>query len=116
MNGSWSEAKGGSVNCPLKYPMYLTAKYEYPYLTLSWRAVDGAVRYAIRIDDAVRSPGVFSPIPFDADKGDRLNDNLPTNSYTFKVGRERQFSFWVHAIDKYGVWSNSSKWAYITTK
>lgn len=101
--GVWSEGRGGNVYCALKEPMYLSASYKYPNLTIHWRAVEGAVRYAVRVDDRSNGWSQSNMKP-----GDWMNDSVMTNSYTVPVARNKKISYWVYAIDKNGVWSKSS--------
>lgn len=114
--GVYSAAKGGDVYCFVHAPINTTQRYEYPYLTLSWQPVKGAVRYAIRVDDVERSPAAYEPLPFDPEKGDRLDNNITTTSFRFKVGRDRKFTWWVHAVDQNGQYSTASRLMTIRTQ
>lgn len=107
--GTYGPAIAGEIYCIAHSPVETTQVYEYPYLTLSWKPVKGAVRYGIRIDDTERSPYVYFPTPFKAEVGDRIEDNVQGTSYRFKVGEDRKFTWWVHAVDKNGVFSESSR-------
>lgn len=109
----YSPARGGEVYCGPSKPTGLRTSYDHPSLTLSWEPVEGAVRYAIRVDDKTISPGGYDPKNPAAD--DKMNDNLKTNSFTFGIGRNRNITFWVHAVDKNGVFSPSSEWFHYRT-
>lgn len=113
--GVYSEPKGGRVYCVTHAPINTASSYEYPYATLTWKPVKGAVRYAIRIDDIERSPGAYNPLPFNPEIGDRIDDTVTTNTYRFKVGRNRKFTWWVHAVDKYGAYSAPSRVLHLDT-
>jgi hypothetical protein len=108
-DGGWGPVASGTVLCTLRQPTNTNHSYSYPYLTLTWDSVPGAVRYVVHIDDREKSPMSYSPEPFNPDAGDRVVYDVTTNSYRFKVGRDRLFTYWVHAIDRYGNASKASR-------
>ena len=111
--GVWSEATVGYVHCPLKEPIYLEQSYdkEKKTLNLSWRAVEGAVKYGIRVDNLRNSWN-----PDQMRSGDIKEDGVTSASYSFRIQDDQEVYWWVYAIDKYGQWSDSSKALYIRTK
>lgn len=98
-----SEVTEGMSYCALKEPMYLESGYDFPNLTLSWRPVEGAVRYAVSVDNMSNGWNPSSPLP-----GDILRENLTAPFLTFSVARDQKLVWRVFAIDKEGVWSDSS--------
>jgi len=109
-DGTWSEATGGTISCSPKKPVNLRGTYNYPVVTISWNPVPNAVRYAIRVDNTV------NPWTPDAmQEGDHLRNNHTETTFTHRAARDRKVVFWVHAIDKYGNWSEAS-WGHVYTK
>ncbi len=110
--GVWSEATVGYVHCPLKEPMYLEQNYDAGKrtLNLSWRPVEGAVRYGIRVDNLRNGWN-----PERMNTGDVKEDNVTSASYSFRIQDDQEVYWWVYAIDKDGQWSESSKAFYIRT-
>jgi hypothetical protein len=109
-DGTWSEPTGGVLNCAPKAPVGLNATYNSPYVTLTWNPVPGAVRYAIRVDNTAT--------PWDPNNmqdGDHLRNYQTETKFVFKASPDRKIVWWIHAIDKYGVWSDAS-WDNIVTK
>ncbi len=103
--GKWSALTGGPVVCSIEKPVETKSVYQAPVMTLTWKPVPGAVKYAIRIDN---TENPFSPE--DPQKGDVLSDKVTTNAFQFNAEPGKTYIWWVHAIDKNGVWSSMSTW------
>jgi hypothetical protein len=102
-NGKFSEGIGGNAYCPLKEPLYLESSYADGIMTLRWRPVEGAVAYAVRVDNTSNGWNLDNVLP-----GDWRNDFVQGAEYRFPIGLNQQVRWWVHAIDKNNVWSKSS--------
>lgn len=103
--GKWSESVGGPIICPLEKPTETKSSYQAQTMTLTWKSVPGAVTYAVRVDN---TENPFTPD--DPQKGDVIADNVKTNSFQFKAEPNKTYTWWVHAIDKNGIWSSMSTW------
>lgn len=108
-DGVWSDAAGGTIRCPLRKPVALEGSYSAPYVTLQWKAVEGAVRYGIRVDNTAN---IWNPESMQ--DGDHLLNNLTETQFRFKASPGRKIVWWVHAIDKYGVWTEGAQATFIT--
>lgn len=79
---------------------------------ITWTAVSGATKYALRINDqTISSSFDWHRDPVDGhcigDNGDYCNDNTQSgNYYNFIAGH--QYNMWVHAINSCGNWSAST--------
>lgn len=109
--GKWSASTGGPIICPLEKPTETKSAYQAPVMTLTWKQVPGAVKYAVRVDN---TENPFTPE--DPQDGDVLSDDVKTNAFQFNAEPNKTYIWWVHAIDKNGVWSSMSTWAKAQTK
>ena len=109
--GKWSPLVGGPVICPVEKPSETKSNYQAPVMSLSWKAVTGAVKYAIRVDN---TENTFTPEA--PQKGDVLSDNVTTNAFQFNAEPNKSYTWWVHAIDKQGIWSTMSTWTTVVTR
>lgn len=104
-NRVWSAGVGGNAYCKVREPFGLEDSYSYEKreLSLRWLPVQGAVKYAVRVDNQGNSwhPEAMRP-------DDWMNDSVQGTSYTIPYPANRNLKWWVIAIDKNNVWSNVS--------
>jgi hypothetical protein len=112
--GKYGPAQKGSVLCLIPSPKEATGTYENGQVVLRWQPVSGAVRYAVRWDDRETSPVEFNPS--NTKSGDGFNNNITATSFAMPVSGNRLFTLWVHAIDKNGGFSPSSRLQTVRTK
>lgn len=99
--GVYSSAVGGTAHCALPAPTNLVSKCNYSDtdMKFSWDEVPGAVHYAIRTDDDRNG---FSNPPL---SGDTIKDDITGTSY-IRIGvNGRHYNWWIHAVDRNGVYS-----------
>jgi hypothetical protein len=69
-------------------------------IRVSWNAVTGAARYAVRIDEDAPSWEGDNPSP-----GDTVDNTLTTTSYVRQAKPGAVYQWWVHSVNKDGVYS-----------
>lgn len=74
-------------------------------ITVTWNAVSGATRYAVRVDQ--RDNPWAGSCAAAQNPGDHCIDTHTGTSFTFRVHKEKTYGFWIHAVNAANEWSQA---------
>ncbi len=103
-DGSFSKAYGGRVYCGYGAPSDFSYVCQNNKVIFSWKPVEKAESYAIRIDDKENGWKEKKPL-----SGDVIENNLRRTTYEMKYLKAHKYDAWVHAVDKKQNFSRANK-------
>jgi hypothetical protein len=103
-DGTFGSAIGGDTYCGAAAPTTLSATCKDESLSLTWKKVSSAERYAVRIDDTRNTWDVKNTLP-----GDTAEDYIKGTKFSKKAQAGHGYNVWIHAVDKDGVFSSAKE-------
>lgn len=96
----------------LPAPVFTSPSESAPFIgmvagqqTISWKAISGATKYLLRIDDGTN--GWAGDCTKTQNSGDVCLDNLSTNSYSMNLVNGHKYGIWVAAVNSCGSAKNT---------
>jgi hypothetical protein len=100
-DGTFGRAYGGETYCGAAIPASFSASCKDDKISLTWKKVASAERYAVRIDDTQNSWDPKNVLP-----GDTAVDTVTGTKFSTAATVGHGYNIWIHAVDTKGIFSS----------